>query len=78
MTPTLEQRCSSWANYCELFAARSTPRADVLLLSLTPLQVVLGGNVNMQLPNLWLWEMIDEFIYQARRRRARGLEGGSG
>mmetsp|Transcript_1553 Transcript_1553/g.6831 ORF Transcript_1553/g.6831 Transcript_1553/m.6831 type:complete len:536 (+) Transcript_1553:206-1813(+) len=26
--------------------------------------VILHGNVNMQLPNLWLWEMIDEFIYQ--------------
>ena len=25
--------------------------------------VILHGNVNMQLPNLWLWEMIDEFIY---------------
>eukprot|EP00271_Cylindrocystis_brebissonii_P009026 TRINITY_DN23615_c0_g1_i1.p1 TRINITY_DN23615_c0_g1~~TRINITY_DN23615_c0_g1_i1.p1 ORF type:complete len:531 (+),score=143.46 TRINITY_DN23615_c0_g1_i1:193-1785(+) len=26
--------------------------------------VILTGNVNMQLPNLWLWDMIDEFIYQ--------------
>lgn len=26
--------------------------------------VILQGNVNMQLPNLWLWEMIDEFCYQ--------------
>ena len=26
--------------------------------------VITHGNVNMQLPNLWLWEMIDEFIYQ--------------
>ena len=26
--------------------------------------VILQGNVNMQLPNLWLWEMVDEFIYQ--------------
>ena len=26
--------------------------------------MILHGNVNMQLPNLWLWEMIDEFIYQ--------------
>jgi len=46
MTPTLEQRCESWDNYCNLFG------------------VILHGNVNMQLPNLWLWEMIDEFIYQ--------------
>jgi translation initiation factor 3 subunit L len=46
LTPTLEQRCASWENYCELFG------------------VILQGNVNMQLPNLWLWEMVDEFIYQ--------------
>eukprot|EP00245_Coleochaete_scutata_P009099 TRINITY_DN292_c0_g2_i1.p1 TRINITY_DN292_c0_g2~~TRINITY_DN292_c0_g2_i1.p1 ORF type:complete len:533 (-),score=111.36 TRINITY_DN292_c0_g2_i1:296-1894(-) len=44
--PTLEQRCDSWDNYCQLF------------------QVVLHENVNMQLPNQWLWDMVDEFIYQ--------------
>ena len=27
-------------------------------------QIILHGNVNMQLPNPWLWDMIDEFIYQ--------------
>eukprot|EP00899_Mesostigma_viride_P013763 jgi/Mesvir1/22388/Mv17879-RA.1 len=27
-------------------------------------QVILHGNVNMQLPNQWLFDMIDEFIYQ--------------
>ncbi len=26
--------------------------------------VILHGNVNMQLPNGWLWDMIDEFVYQ--------------
>ncbi|EFJ25086.1 hypothetical protein SELMODRAFT_146079 [Selaginella moellendorffii] len=26
--------------------------------------VILHGNVNMQLPNQWLWDMVDEFIYQ--------------
>jgi translation initiation factor 3 subunit L len=46
LTPTLEQRCESWDNYCALFG------------------VILHGNVNMQLPNIWLWEMVDEFIYQ--------------
>jgi translation initiation factor 3 subunit L len=45
-SPTLEQRCESWDNYCALFG------------------VILHGNVNMQLPNIWLWEMVDEFIYQ--------------
>lgn len=28
--------------------------------------VILSGHVNMQLPNQWLWDMIDEFIYQVR------------
>jgi len=46
LTPSLEHRLESWANYCELFS------------------VVLQGNVNMQLPNLWLWDMVDEFCYQ--------------
>jgi translation initiation factor 3 subunit L len=26
--------------------------------------VVLNSNLNMQLPNAWLWDMIDEFVYQ--------------
>ena len=26
--------------------------------------VILHGNVNMQLPNGWLWDMVDEFVYQ--------------
>lgn len=26
--------------------------------------VILHGNVNMQLPTVWLWDMIDEFLYQ--------------
>ena len=25
---------------------------------------VLNGNLNLQLPNQWLWEMVDEFTYQ--------------
>jgi len=46
LTPTLEQRCEAWDNYCALF------------------NVFLHGNVNMVLPNQWLWDMVDEFIYQ--------------
>jgi translation initiation factor 3 subunit L len=26
--------------------------------------VILHGKLNMQLPNAWLWDMVDEFIYQ--------------
>lgn len=41
--------------------------------------LLLHSNVNMQLPNIWLWDMIDEFIYQFQARakwehRAHGIE----
>lgn len=26
--------------------------------------LLLHSNVNMQLPNAWLWDMVDEFLYQ--------------
>ena len=48
MQPTLEQRIESWQNYCALF--------DLLLHAAAPLPI--------ELPNQWLWDMVDEFIYQ--------------
>eukprot|EP00252_Welwitschia_mirabilis_P004000 TRINITY_DN1412_c0_g1_i1.p1 TRINITY_DN1412_c0_g1~~TRINITY_DN1412_c0_g1_i1.p1 ORF type:complete len:528 (+),score=66.80 TRINITY_DN1412_c0_g1_i1:200-1783(+) len=48
--------------------ARLTPtlrdRIDSWENYCTLFQVILHGVVNMQLPNQWLWDMIDEFIYQ--------------
>lgn len=29
-----------------------------------PPAVILNSNLNMLLPNLWLWDMVDEFVYQ--------------
>ena len=46
--PTIEQRFESYYNYCNLF--------NFILSSDTP--------VTLELPNQWLWEIIDEFIYQ--------------
>ncbi|XP_001601481.1 eukaryotic translation initiation factor 3 subunit L [Nasonia vitripennis] len=48
MTPTLEQRIQSFYNYCELF------------------NYILDENepVSLELPDQWLWELIDEFVYQ--------------
>jgi translation initiation factor 3 subunit L len=46
--PTIEQRFESYYNYCNLF--------NYILSSETP--------VALELPNQWLWEIIDEFIYQ--------------
>ena len=46
--PTIEQRLESYYNYCNLF--------NYILSSDSPVQ--------LELPNQWLWEIIDEFIYQ--------------
>ncbi|KAG2229543.1 RNA polymerase I-associated factor PAF67-domain-containing protein [Thamnidium elegans] len=48
LTPTLEQRFHSYENYCDLF--------NYILNS--------DGPVSLELPNQWLWDIIDEFIYQ--------------
>merc|ERR1712110_563203 len=46
--PKIEQRFDSYFNYCSLFNCILTP----------------GSPVTLDLPNQWLWEIIDEFIYQ--------------
>lgn len=46
--PTMEQRVFSYFNYCEFF--------NLMLSSETP--------VKLELPDIWLWELIDEFVYQ--------------
>nr|XP_023018741.1 eukaryotic translation initiation factor 3 subunit L [Leptinotarsa decemlineata] len=46
--PTLEQRFNSFYNYCDLF--------NYILSAEEP--------VPLELPDLWLWELIDEFVYQ--------------
>lgn len=46
--PTIEQRFESYKNYCALF--------NQLLDTAEP--------ISLELPNQWLWDIIDEFIYQ--------------
>ncbi|KAG0296198.1 hypothetical protein BGZ96_009993 [Linnemannia gamsii] len=48
LTPTIEHRFHSYENYCDLF--------NYILNS--------EGPVPLELPNQWLWDIIDEFIYQ--------------
>lgn len=48
LTPTIEHRFHSYENYCDLF--------NYILNS--------DGPVTLELPNQWLWDIIDEFIYQ--------------
>lgn len=49
LNPSLEHRTGSYNNYCNLFN---------LLLNNE------DGPVPFELPNKWLWDIIDEFIYQ--------------
>ncbi|KAK6617139.1 hypothetical protein RUM43_014741 [Polyplax serrata] len=46
--PTLQQRFGSFYNYCDLF------------------NFILGadGPIRLELPDQWLWELVDEFVYQ--------------
>ncbi|XP_068085412.1 eukaryotic translation initiation factor 3 subunit L [Anabrus simplex] len=46
--PTLQQRFGSFDNYCKFF--------NYILSTSEP--------VSLDLPDLWLWELIDEFVYQ--------------
>ncbi|OZJ05635.1 hypothetical protein BZG36_01528 [Bifiguratus adelaidae] len=48
LTPIIEHRFHSYENYCDLF--------NYILNS--------EGPVHLELPNQWLWDIIDEFIYQ--------------
>eukprot|EP00301_Raphidiophrys_heterophryoidea_P000027 c10012_g1_i2.p1 GENE.c10012_g1_i2~~c10012_g1_i2.p1 ORF type:complete len:524 (-),score=136.82 c10012_g1_i2:1096-2454(-) len=48
LTPDIQQRFASWENYTELFS---------LIQDRTK-------PIGFQLPNNWLWDMIDEFVYQ--------------
>ncbi|KAF9364992.1 hypothetical protein BGX34_011829 [Mortierella sp. NVP85] len=48
LVPTIEHRFHSYENYCDLF--------NYILNS--------DGPVTLELPNQWLWDIIDEFIYQ--------------
>jgi translation initiation factor 3 subunit L len=57
-TPSIEQRLDSYANYIQLFKALL---GGCFLMSLFPESKDVG---NLDLPEKWLWEIVDEFIYQ--------------
>lgn len=46
--PSLHGRVSSFFNYCDFF--------NLILSATTP--------VGLELPDIWLWELVDEFVYQ--------------
>jgi len=53
-SPSIEERVESWKAYCRLFdcVLNEGEREGV------------GGVGGLVLPNVWLWDMVDEFIYQ--------------
>ncbi|RKO91609.1 translation initiation factor 3 complex subunit L, partial [Blyttiomyces helicus] len=48
LSPSIDDRLASYANYCDLF--------NYILNS--------SDELDLELPNQWLWDIIDEFIYQ--------------
>ena len=48
-SPSIEERVESWKAYCRLFDCVLTKRT---------------AQSGLVLPNVWLWDMVDEFIYQ--------------
>ncbi|CAO3671331.1 unnamed protein product [Rhizopus stolonifer] len=50
LTPTLDHRFRSYENYCDLFNYILSKKNH-------------PGPVSLELPNQWLWDIIDEFIY---------------
>ena len=48
--PSHQDRTDSFLNYCDLFNFIINPEDQ--------------APVNLELPNQWLWDIIDEFIYQ--------------
>lgn len=49
--PTIQERAASFFNYCSFF--------NLILLADTP--------VRLELPDIWLWELLDEFVYQFQK-----------
>lgn len=81
LQPTIGQRFESYQNYVELFnliigihPIWLYPYAIYLiaknrsLLSFSCSMSSLGSSepIDVELPNQWLWDIVDEFIYQVR------------
>ncbi|KAJ3247777.1 hypothetical protein HDU78_003269 [Chytriomyces hyalinus] len=62
LQPSVEDRINSYTNYCDLF--------NLILTPAEPLE--------LELPNQWIWDMIDEFIYQFQSFCQFKSKGGSG
>lgn len=66
LQPNIDDRFHSYENSCELF---NYLLSVFLLLPSPSLQCLISradseGPVTLELPEQWLWDIIDEFIYQ--------------
>lgn len=70
LSPSIQDRFHSYENYCDLFNYilskfdRFCPLDLVYVCELTSIGTDSDFPVNLELPNQWLWDIIDEFIYQ--------------
>src|SRR5690242_16383944 len=69
LVPSLEHRFESWKNYCDLFnyLLSTHPRDYCLHSSFARPDDSLSSSdnkVDLELPHQWVWDIIDEFIYQ--------------
>ena len=62
LQPTLEQRFGSWQNYTDLFSALLC--MFVVLFALMSDRDAASEGVSFELPDAWLWDILDEYIYQ--------------
>ncbi len=73
LSPTFEDRDASYTNYCNLF---NYIFSKIFQENLFSLQLIINlfflkknldeasDDLDLELPNQWLWDIIDEFIYQ--------------
>jgi translation initiation factor 3 subunit L len=66
LQPNLDDRFHSYENSCELFNYLLSMRIPETQSALCPKSVLpdSDGPVTLELPEQWLWDIVDEFIYQ--------------
>lgn len=66
LQPDIDDRFHSYENSCELFnyLLSASSSARILSIHINSLADSEDGPVALQLPEQWLWDIVDEFIYQ--------------
>ena len=68
LSPDIDDRFHSYENSCELFNYLLSPYLNLQvfphLFNVCSASLDSDGPVSLQLPDQWLWDILDEFIYQ--------------